>query len=185
MKPKQRVLTAFLLTAMIALSGCSLLYPTPAVEKFEQPGLDHEGLTRFDRVDDRVYRGSQPYNVQQLQALVKKYQIKTIIKLNTGSEPPARNITLIHHPLNAWTTPSADKIREILDDMDRAETPVFIHCSHGEDRTGLIVALYKVRHGTTPEAAYTDMVAHGFHPYPGVWKAWLREAGWKVGSENR
>jgi hypothetical protein len=186
MKPKQseRVFTAVLMTAMIVLSGCSLLYPTPAVERFEQTGLDHEGLTRFDRVDGDVYRGSQPHGVRQLQALVNDHKIKTVIKLNAGSEPTVPGVGLIHYPLNAWKTPSADKVKKILDDIDGAKKPVFIHCSQGEDRTGLIVALYRVRHGMTPEAAYTDMVAHGFHPYPGVWKAWVREAGWKAGPQS-
>jgi len=41
----------------------------------------------------------------------------------------------------------------------------FVHCEHGEDRTGLAVGAYriKVEHWTKP-AAYQEMEAPGFHP---------------------
>jgi tyrosine-protein phosphatase SIW14 len=173
----ERVFAAFLLTALVGLSGCSLISASPPVEKFEP--LCHEGLKRFDRVTDDVYRGSQP-DADQLRAIVAAHHIKTVIKLNGGLDPALPDVTILPHPLNAWITPSAEKVREILQSIDRAEKPVYIHCSHGEDRTGLIVALYRVCYlHVKPEDAYLDMAAHGFHPYPGVWKAWTREAGWK------
>ena len=175
-RPVQRIFSTVLLAVLIPLSGCSVIYPTPPVKNFER--LDHKGMTRFDQVDDHVYRSSQP-DLEQLTMLVHDRHIGTVIKLNTGSEPTFPGVELIPHALYGPITPSVEKIREILKDIDKAEKPVLIHCSHGEDRTGLIVALYKVCKGTaTPEDAYKDMVAHGFHPYRGLWNAWVRDVGW-------
>jgi protein tyrosine/serine phosphatase len=166
--------------ALMGLSGCSLITASPPADKFER--LDHQGLKRFDRVSDDVFRGSQP-DAAQLKAIVADHHIKTVIKLNSGSDPVLPGVTVVSHPLNAWITPSAETIQGILRSIDKAEKPVYIHCSHGEDRTGLIVALYKVRAlHTEPEKAYLDMAAHGFHPYRGVWNAWVREVGWKPGT---
>jgi hypothetical protein len=184
MKPAQskRILAAFLLTALIGFSGCTLISASPPTAPFEL--LDHMDLKRFDQVSADVYRGSQP-NAKQLKAIVDFYHIKTVIKLNSwlDFEPRLEGVGLIRYPLNAGITPSADKIQLILQSIDKAEKPVYIHCSQGEDRTGLIVGLYRRNYlKMSTEDAYRDMAAHGFHPYPGVWNAWVREVGWKTGA---
>ncbi|HTG33910.1 MAG TPA: tyrosine-protein phosphatase [Thermoanaerobaculia bacterium] len=171
----ERMSAAALLAALIPLSGCSVIYPTPPVKNFEL--LNHKSMDRFDQVDDDVYRSSQP-SMDQLKTLVDDHHINTIIKLNTGSEPTLPGVKLFRYRLYGPITPSAATIKDILTAIDHAEKPVLIHCSHGEDRTGLIVALYQVCKGMTPEDAYKDMVAHGFHPYRGLWNAWVRDVGW-------
>jgi hypothetical protein len=43
-----------------------------------------------------------------------------------------------------------------------AERPVFVHCEHGKDRTGLVVALHRLQNrGWTVKAAYDEWVALG------------------------
>jgi protein tyrosine/serine phosphatase len=47
---------------------------------------------------------------------------------------------------------------------DHARRPIFVHCQQGEDRTGLIVGLYRVEtEHWSPAAAYREMIAKGFH----------------------
>jgi tyrosine-protein phosphatase SIW14 len=44
--------------------------------------------------------------------------------------------------------------------------PVLVHCQHGEDRTGLVVAAYRVRvQGWTKQAAMAEARAHGYRWY--------------------
>jgi protein tyrosine/serine phosphatase len=74
--------------------------------------------------------------------------------------------------------PTDSDLQAVLQALKECPKPVLVHCTHGEDRTGLVVALYRMQHGDSPELAYADMVRHGFHPYAGVWQAWLRRAGW-------
>ena len=40
----------------------------------------------------------------------------------------------------------------------------FVHCSHGQDRTGLLVGLYRLKQGWAKTNAYTEMLTNGFHP---------------------
>jgi protein tyrosine/serine phosphatase len=180
MKPTlRRILLAVLTAALIPLSGCSLHAPATAARPAAQE-LDRKGLARFEKVDDDVYRGSQPLSVTQLAELVNAYHFKTVLKLNGEvREPLQAGVKLIVHPLYGPVTPSAEEIETILEDIENAEKPLYIHCSHGEDRTGLIVALYRIRYGETADAAYRDMRLNGFHPYKGLWRAWVRETGWK------
>ena len=49
-----------------------------------------------------------------------------------------------------------------------------VHCTHGQDRTGLIIGEHRMLHdGWNKEAAYAEMLAHHFHPeLHGVHEAW-------------
>ncbi len=50
----------------------------------------------------------------------------------------------------------------------------FVHCEHGQDRTGLIVAIHRVQaDGWTKADAEGEMLAHGFHKQlHGLWEYW-------------
>ncbi len=162
-----------LLLSLAAVSGCAIFSPTPP----DTMRLDGFPLRRFDRVDAVVYRSAQP-SQEQLRELHRRYGIRTVLKLNSGAEAVPEGVTLIHHPLNVMKEPSSQELQAVLDAIDRSAKPLLVHCTHGEDRTGLVVALYRRRHGTATDTAYTDMMRHGFHPYAGVFAAWLHSAGW-------
>jgi protein tyrosine phosphatase (PTP) superfamily phosphohydrolase (DUF442 family) len=169
-----KVFRATALACGVFLAGCAASFPQPPQDSF--------GLANFAKVDDDVYRSGQP-DKQQIAHLVEHYGIKSVIKLNTEREPA--NSPLVKAPhISGWSVlrkgPTDREIKEILDAIDCAPKPVLIHCLHGQDRTGLIVGLWRIRHGATIADAYTDMMRRGFHAsYPGVWKAWLRATGWK------
>ena len=138
-------------------------------------------LRRLDRVDGQLYRGSQP-TAAQFAELVARYGIRTVIKLNPsreGRDVLPVGVALESFPLSPLIVPDASEVRAILDAIDAAPKPVYVHCQHGEDRTGLIVALYRIRHGARVEDAYLDMMLHAFHPFRGVWGAFVREVGWQ------
>jgi hypothetical protein len=51
---------------------------------------------------------------------------------------------------------------------------VYVHCVHGHDRTGLIIALYRLACGWTVDAAEKEMLDMGFHRgLVGLYRAWL------------
>jgi len=154
-------------------SGCAAFYPTPP----PAAPLDGAAVPRFDRVDAQVYRSGQP-SPQELRELTSRYGIRTVIKLNHGKEPVPPGVAVLRHSLDVMTEPDAATLKDILTAIERSPKPVLVHCTHGEDRTGLVVALYRMRNGASADSAYADMVRHGFHPYPGIWRAWLRNSGW-------
>lgn len=162
-----------LLLSGAALPGCATMYPTPP----PSVTLDSFPLRRFDRVEERVYRSGQPSR-EQLRALTAHYGIRTVIKLNAGKDEAPPGVMVLHFPLHVLVAPTPKELDQILDVIEQSPKPLLIHCTHGEDRTGLVVALYKVRRGASPDSAFTDMMRHGFHPYPGVFGAWMRSQKW-------
>jgi protein-tyrosine phosphatase len=73
------------------------------------------------------------------------------------------------------------RIDEILAIMDNpAAQPVFVHCEHGIDRTGLIVALYEVKYlGMSAHDAYNDWRASGHKGVGTLFTGHLDEYYWR------
>ncbi len=71
------------------------------------------------------------------------------------------------HNWNLWVAPSPDKLKaaeQVIADKDN--WPVFVHCSHGKDRTGLVVALYRVAHNNyCKDKAYKEMKLYQHNPF--------------------
>lgn len=167
------------LLVLLPAGGCGSLYPTPPAAE----PLDGFALRRFDRVGQDVYRSGQP-SALQLRELHARYGIRSVLKLNHGRDEAPPGVLVQHHPLDTLREPEPQQLEAALQALERSPKPVLVHCTHGEDRTGLVVALYRIRQGVPVDTAYADMVRHGFHPYPGVWRAWLRSAGWDPATKD-
>lgn len=146
-------------------SACFYLKPlSPVVDRW----ILKEDLPNFKKVSSEVYRGGQPlgdgYN------MLKSRGIKTIINLrgiDTGSHCD-ESITYIHLPIYSYCPQKEDVVTFLKVINERKEHPVFIHCFHGSDRTGLFVAIYRVVYdGWTKQQAVDEMIhgGHGFHAY--------------------
>lgn len=49
--------------------------------------------------------------------------------------------------------------------VEPAKRFCLVHCTHGQDRTGLVIGKYRVlEEGWSKRAAYAEMLAHHFHP---------------------
>ena len=73
------------------------------------------------------------------------------------------------------------RIDEILAIMGNpAAQPVFVHCEHGVDRTGLIIALYEVKYlGMSPHDAYDGWRASGHKGIGTLFTGHLDEYYWR------
>ncbi len=129
-------------------------------------------LRLVQEVDKNVWRGSQPLSQKEFDQL-GKMGIKVIINIQRLGDKKiaieeARALELgykfIQIPMDANQTPTDETIEKILTELQRTENhPVYLHCTLGRDRTGLVFALYRVRvQGWTPEAAYKEWVSMGF-----------------------
>jgi len=133
--------------------------------------IEKPGLPNFHRVTQELYRGAQPA-AQGMQEL-KKMGIKTVINLRSfHSDQDALGDTGLGYERIAMTSlylEEKDIIRflQIVADPDR--TPVFVHCQHGADRTGLLCAIYRiVICDWTKQEAIQEMTEGGFG-FHGFW----------------
>ena len=122
-------------------------------------------IRRFARVDDGLYRGGYP--VGRLDFL-KKRGIRTVVNLRSAhdyrAEAEAAGLNYVHIPLSAGKPPSAEAVRRFLAVVtDPANRPVYVHCRRGADRTGAMVAVYRIAVcGWSAERAVREMESFGF-----------------------
>jgi protein tyrosine phosphatase (PTP) superfamily phosphohydrolase (DUF442 family) len=122
-------------------------------------------------VSPGIWRGRRP-DLATLKQL-KTMGVQTILDLedttsvinSERASAKSLGMTFISEPMSGFWTPNDAEVNQIEAIMaDTSRRPIFVHCQHGEDRTGLIVGLHRVFHeGWTPAAAYKEMLAKGFH----------------------
>ncbi len=159
-----------LLFLVLLLVGCST-----------QP-LIH-GIPNFAQVEPGVYRGGQP--TEEGWEWLRLQGVHYDIKLNTWAEAPEPYLFTNTFP--AWIDYEPITLREQLIGingytidcvvqtiMDHKKEGVFVHCEHGQDRTGLVVASYRLKAENWIKAdAEKEMLEHGFHKSLfGLWGYW-------------
>jgi protein tyrosine/serine phosphatase len=111
------------------------------------------GVGNFHRVNDLLFRGAQPSN-EGFQSLAK-LGVKTVIDLREADgrstlekkAVEAAGMRYINVPLQGMSAPSGADVEKILTIFnDPAAGPVFVHCRRGADRTGTLVACYRISH---------------------------------------
>ena len=125
-------------------------------------------LPNFNCVEEgKLYRGGQPTE-EGVGSLVE-IGVKTLVILRTGFdkdyyEKYTSRVSVIHIPFNPFK-PKRTIVMKFLKVMqDQEKGPVYVHCFHGADRTGTLVALYRiVFQGWTKEQATYEMRRKGLH----------------------
>lgn len=132
---------------------------------------DDNHLPNLQQVGSELWRGGQPSKEGFLR--LKEQGIKTVINLREEPTSIASERKLaaelgfdyVSIPLRPFDIPEARKIDEFLEIMnDINRHSVFVHCLHGMDRTGLVVAVYRMSaHDWSFADAYDEMLKFGFH----------------------
>jgi tyrosine-protein phosphatase SIW14 len=118
-----------------------------------QEDRSFEKLPNFHQVNENLYRGAQPQRggVKKLSEL----GIKTVINLRGASEDTrkeqaeaeASGMRYFNIPMSGLGRPTDEQVERALAIIDARENwPVFVHCQHGADRTGVIIAVYRISH---------------------------------------
>jgi len=141
-------------------------------------------IPNFRKINDNLYAGSRPgeKGVGQL----AQTGIKTIVDLERGlfeEEPEVVKreekwakkvgIRFLRVPMRSFFLPGPEEVDKALSLItDPNNKPVFVHCGHGKDRTGIVIAAYRIKiNGWSPEQAYKEMNKYGFHWYLFWWKS--------------
>jgi tyrosine-protein phosphatase SIW14 len=161
---RRRLVPLVLLCALTAAGGCGTVGKNDAVP----------GIANFALVEDGLYRGGQPTELGFAQ--LKAKGVKTVIDLRDDYNPrergwvESRDMKYVNIPTNA-TRVEPEKVATFLREVEDAKKPVYVHCYHGRDRTGLEIAVYRiVEQDWSREAALRELYAHGYHwaVFPGI-----------------
>lgn len=135
-----------------------------------QAKTEVEDLPNMFKMNDYVYRGGRPTlaGMQQL----KKMGVTTILNIENDNEAiatdkkyaEAAGLRWISVSFDTWKKPSDARVDYVLKMLqDRSLGPIYLHCKHGRDRTGMIMGLYRVEvDGWNPKTAYKEMKDRGF-----------------------
>lgn len=125
-------------------------------------------MRRFQQVAPGILRGGAP-DQKDLQLLKDVWNVKRIISLDAGvankiSESCKKlGIEHIVIPIESDTiTTSINYLKRNIKSLLSTNTPVYIHCFHGKDRTGLAIALWRVANGWSCDAALREARSFGF-----------------------
>ena len=133
-------------------------------------GPSVEGVPNFHQVNARLYRGGQPSAAAwpKLAAL----GVTTVIDLcrerehSTAAEAKAveaAGMDYVNFPMDGFATPTAAQMAEVLGLVEAGDT-VFVHCKLGMDRTGVVVATYRIaREHWANQQALDEAEAFGMH----------------------
>ncbi len=137
-----------------------------AIKKEIQPFFN------FYSINDSVYRSEQPNSIGMKK--LDSIGFKTIINLRNlksdKHEALNTNLKLIHVPINTWTI-NYDEMVWGIKEIVNAPKPVLVHCKHGSDRTGCIIAGYRIAiqgWNKTDTINEFRLGGYGFH------EAWFR-----------
>jgi protein-tyrosine phosphatase len=127
---------------------------------------EHEHVYNFGSViPGKVFRSGQP-DERFINYVVRNYGIRHIITLNgrtplTKQKASQLGITTETYHWNKKTLPTQDEFQEIARALDD-KLPVLVHCHSGMDRTGYLVAAYRMLELGWPEhKALTEMRKYG------------------------
>ena len=147
----------------------SVLICAFAITALAQKDSQYPELPNFHQVNPQLYRGGQP-KTGGLQKL-KELGVKTVVNLrgeddhSRAEETEARSLGLRYYgfALPGFSRPGDEEVQRVLDIINSPENqPVFVHCHHGHDRTGTIVACYRISHdGWTGKQAKNEAQRYG------------------------
>jgi protein tyrosine phosphatase (PTP) superfamily phosphohydrolase (DUF442 family) len=153
--------------------------PANRPETWAQP-VKLEGVPNLYRVSGTLYRGDQPspLGMQNL----KKLGLKTILNLRSfhsdRDEIGETGLAYEHIYMKPWHPEEDDVVRFLKIVTDPQRTPVLVHCQHGADRTGTMIAVYRIAvQGWSKAEAIREMTqgGFGFHQTWGNLPTWIQK----------
>jgi tyrosine-protein phosphatase SIW14 len=160
----------------IGTAAAVLCVPTRAQEAAKPanpPAAEHvfaqkvilPGVANFGQVTSSLFRGAQPSDDGF--ASLAKMGVGVVVDLRGDSDNERERVTklgmeyvAIPSQCSHMTDDGIAKFLRIL--RDHPDKKVFVHCRYGVDRTGMMVAAYRISLGWTAEESRREMESFGF-----------------------
>jgi protein tyrosine/serine phosphatase len=181
--------TVLLLGASALINGCVTTAPVTAHDarpaQWATPVAASPGLPNLHRVNATLYRSAQPSREgfvrldSHLSLASGDPPIRTVVSLRTSRDDASlitksSALRLEEISFKTWHPEDEDVVEFLRIVTTPALQPVLVHCRHGSDRTGTMVAVYRIVIEGWTKAEATDEMIHGgfgFHP---LWQNLLR-----------
>ena len=109
------------------------------------------GIKNFGQVTSHLYRGAQP--AEKGYDLLAKMGVDIVIDLRDEKDLiererqaiESRHIRFVSIPWSAWHAPTAAQVQQFFEILrSNPDKRLFVHCEVGADRTGTLMALYRI-----------------------------------------
>jgi protein tyrosine/serine phosphatase len=158
---------SFVMVALCVLAQFATTASAQEDKRQDEPR--YAELPNFHQVNARLLRGGQPHKdgMQKLSAL----GVNTVINLRDdderaqaeGLEARAAGLRYFNIPFGRLGRPTDEQVEHVLSLINAPENGVvFVHCAHGADRTGTVIAIYRISHdGWAGEQATREAQHYG------------------------
>jgi tyrosine-protein phosphatase SIW14 len=125
-----------------------------ALSSVRAASVDAPGVPNFHQVNEHLYRGGQPAALgwNSLATL----GVRLVVDLRPATEHPvkeeahaveAAGMSYVNVPMKSLGAPPPDVLLRVLALLESGSSgSVFVHCKRGSDRTGTVIACYRVQH---------------------------------------
>jgi tyrosine-protein phosphatase SIW14 len=168
---------SFHTASITALSVLICLATLSVAQKINDAKL--KGVPNFHQVNATLFRGGQPEKGALLR--LKEIGVKTIINLRDDDErardeaveAQAGGLRYFNIPFARFDRPSDKEIDDVMKVINSPDNqPIFIHCKRGADRTGTVIAIFRIEHdGWTSEQAKAEANHYGL----GFWQVKMKD----------
>jgi len=151
------------LLVLLAVLACAAETPRPRPAHWAQPMLGG-AVGNWFQVTPEIYRSEQP-SAAEMRAL-ETFGIKTVLNLRNWhsdtDEAKGTSIIISEVKMDAGDMTYAQLVAA-LKVLVAASKPALVHCWHGSDRTGTVVAGWRVAmQGWSPADALDELKSGGF-----------------------
>ena len=148
-----------LLLVLIFLVGCA-----------SERGF-HDPIPNYDRVDGFIFRGGQPngFGITKLQVA----GVRSVLNLRGDvwpqEERACHKVGIVYtNVVLSGVCPSLIALDRAYSALEQLPKPCFVHCQFGCERTGLVVACWRLMHGWSVEAAWAEAQIYGCSRVAGI-----------------
>jgi protein tyrosine phosphatase (PTP) superfamily phosphohydrolase (DUF442 family) len=172
MSKRRAGLVAASLTLAVPAGALLTLAPAVGAADVHRPARrvpDARGVAYAAEVAPGLYRGGQPS--AEGVAWLKSLGVKTVLNLRhyhgDTEQQQVESVGLRYEriAMTSRDAPTPEQVARFLAIVrDPALRPVYIHCEHGVDRTGTMMAVYRMEdEGWSNAEAYAEMESFGAH----------------------
>lgn len=131
--------------------------------------LGNIGIKNFHKVTQKLYRGAKPKE-EDIKNL-KSFGITQIIDLRCDYKKSSKDfkeisnmgMKIIQINMSPFKKPTKNQIEQFIKAVDNNDGATFVHCTFGKERTGTMVACYRMeKEGISFEEAFEDMKEKGY-----------------------